>query len=97
MSKPVLGPVLPPIQRALGALSLGAKQLSMKLTTDLHQVLRSKNAWSYTSTLPYIFMVWCLVKHRDNFTFTIYSEQKQPVCLTKIFCSYHESVNLIFF
>jgi len=29
------------------------------------------NAWSYTSTSPYIFMVWYLVKHRDNFTFTI--------------------------
>jgi hypothetical protein len=38
-----------------------------------------KNAWSYTSTLSYIFMAWCLVKyrivfmawylvkHRDNF------------------------------
>jgi hypothetical protein len=27
-----------------------------------------KNAWSYTSTPQYIFMVWCLVKLRDNFT-----------------------------
>jgi hypothetical protein len=27
-----------------------------------------KNAWSYTSTPQYAFMVWCLVKHRDNFT-----------------------------
>jgi hypothetical protein len=29
-----------------------------------------KNAWSYTSTLSYVFMVWCLVKHRGNFIFT---------------------------
>jgi hypothetical protein len=29
-----------------------------------------KNAWSYTSTLQYAFMAWCLVKHRDNFSFT---------------------------
>jgi hypothetical protein len=28
-----------------------------------------KNAWSYTSTPPFIFMMWCLVKHRDKFTF----------------------------
>jgi hypothetical protein len=28
-----------------------------------------KNAWSYTSTLQYVFMVWCLVTHGDNFTF----------------------------
>jgi len=27
------------------------------------------NAWYYTSTPPYVFMVWRLVKHRDNFAF----------------------------
>jgi hypothetical protein len=42
----------------------------MKLTTHLHLVPRSKNERSYTSTLPYVFIAWCLVKHRDNFTFT---------------------------
>jgi hypothetical protein len=31
-----------------------------------------KNAWSYTSTPQYVFTAWCLVKHRDNFTFTFY-------------------------
>jgi len=25
---------------------------------------------SNTSTPQYVFMAWCLVKHRDNFTFT---------------------------
>jgi hypothetical protein len=29
-----------------------------------------KNVQTYTSTHSHIFMVWCLVKHRDNFTFT---------------------------
>jgi len=32
------------------------------------------NVWSYTSTPQYVFMVWCLVKHRDNFTFTLYAD-----------------------
>jgi hypothetical protein len=27
------------------------------------------NAWSYTSCPPYVFMAWCLVTHRDTFTF----------------------------
>jgi hypothetical protein len=27
-----------------------------------------ENAWIYTSTPSNVFMVWCLVKHRDNFT-----------------------------
>jgi hypothetical protein len=28
-----------------------------------------KNTWSYTSTPPYVFMSWYLVKHTDKFTF----------------------------
>jgi hypothetical protein len=35
-----------------------------------------KNAWSYTSTPQYVFMAWCLVKHRDNFTFTFLVHHK---------------------
>jgi hypothetical protein len=29
-----------------------------------------KNVWNFTSILPYVFMAWCLVKHKDNLTFT---------------------------
>jgi hypothetical protein len=29
-----------------------------------------KNAWHYTSTPQCVFITWCLVKHKDNFTFT---------------------------
>jgi hypothetical protein len=47
------------------------------MTTHLHLVPRSKNAWSYTSTPQYVFMAWCLVKRRDNFTFT-------SSCLVKV-------------
>jgi hypothetical protein len=28
-----------------------------------------KNVWSYISTPQDAFIAWCLVKHRDNFTF----------------------------
>jgi hypothetical protein len=31
-----------------------------------------KNVWNYASTPPYVFMKWCLVKHRDNFTFSCF-------------------------
>jgi hypothetical protein len=27
------------------------------------------NSWSYTSTPPYVFVTWYLVKHRNDFTF----------------------------
>jgi hypothetical protein len=39
----------------------------VKLTTYLHLVARSKNAWSYTSTFQYTFMAWCLFKHGGKF------------------------------
>jgi hypothetical protein len=29
-----------------------------------------KNVWGYASTPPYVFMAWCLIKHKENFTFT---------------------------
>lgn len=30
---------------------------------------RVKNAWICINILPYIFMAWCLITHRDNWTF----------------------------
>lgn len=29
----------------------------------------NNNSWSYTSSAPYAFLVWCVIKHRDNFSF----------------------------
>jgi hypothetical protein len=40
------------VQWVLGALALGVKWPGCELTTHLHLVPRSKNEWSYTSTLP---------------------------------------------
>jgi hypothetical protein len=30
---------------------------------------QDKNMWSYTYTLPYIYMLWCLIQHRVSFMF----------------------------
>jgi hypothetical protein len=51
-----------------GALYLGVKRPGREAD---HSPPRSNNAWSYTSTPQYAFMAWCLVKHRNNFTFTL--------------------------
>jgi hypothetical protein len=59
-----LGPNQPPTQWALGHLSLEIKQPGREAQV--------KNVWSYTSSPPYVFMEWCLVKYRDNFTFYLY-------------------------
>jgi hypothetical protein len=58
--RPALGPTQPPNQWVPGALSLGVKRPG--LTTHLHLVPRSKNAWSYTSNPPIFVMAWCSVK-----------------------------------
>jgi hypothetical protein len=67
-----LGPTQPPIQWVPGALSLGVKWPGREADHSPPSSVGVKNARSYTSISQYAFMAWCLVKHRDNFTFTFY-------------------------
>jgi hypothetical protein len=66
-----LWPTQPPTQWIPGALSLGVKRPGGEANHSPPSSAEVKNAWSYTSTPQYVFMAWCLVKHRDNFTFYI--------------------------
>jgi hypothetical protein len=54
--KPALGPIQPAIQWILGALSPGIKWLEREADHSPPSNAEVKNAWSYTSTLPYAFM-----------------------------------------
>jgi hypothetical protein len=36
-----------------------------------------KNAWSYTSSLWYIFMPWCLIRHKDSLAISLYIETNE--------------------
>jgi hypothetical protein len=65
-SRTVLGPTQPPIKWVPRALSLRPGREADHSPPSSDEV---KNAWSYTATPQYAFMVSCLVKHRDNFTF----------------------------
>jgi hypothetical protein len=69
-SRMALRPTQPPIQWVPGALSLGVKRPGREADNSPPFSAEVKNAWSYTSTPQYVFMTWCLVKHRDNFIFT---------------------------
>jgi hypothetical protein len=51
----------PLIQWVPGAVSSWKSGRGMKLTTYFHLV-RGQEWWSYTSTLPYVFMAWYLIK-----------------------------------
>jgi hypothetical protein len=40
-----------------------------------------RNVWSYTATSPYVFMMWCFIKHRDNFTlFSFIQSHTSALC-----------------
>jgi hypothetical protein len=60
----LLGPTHPPIQWVPGALSPGVKQSGHKADNSHPFSSKVKNTWMYTSTPPYVVMVWCLSKHR---------------------------------
>jgi len=67
-----LGPFQPPIQWVPGALSPRFKRPGREADHSPPSRAKVKNAWSYTFKPPYVFMVWGLVKHRDNFNFYLY-------------------------
>jgi hypothetical protein len=60
----------PTIQWVGGFPSQGEKRPRRESDHSPQSSAEVKNAWSYTSTPQCVFMAWCLVKHRDNFTFS---------------------------
>jgi len=77
MTRTVLGPTQTPIQWVAGALSMGVKQPGHEADHSPPSSAKIMNTWSYTSNPQYIFMAWCLVKHRNNFTLSILSGELQ--------------------
>jgi hypothetical protein len=92
-SRMTLEPTQPPIQWVPGALSLGVKwpgheaDHSPPSSECMELYLHSSN----------VFMVWCLVKHRDNFTFTLPGHNNMmPVlihCIVLLLYLLHVSLN----
>jgi hypothetical protein len=61
----------PPIQWVPGAISVGVQRPGREADHSPPSNAEVKNAWSYTSTPQYVFMAWCLAKHRDIFTLVV--------------------------
>jgi hypothetical protein len=62
-------------EEALVPYSSQRRGLFSRRTKFYHSPLYSSevwNAWSHISTLSYIFIAWCLIKQKGNFTFTLY-------------------------
>jgi hypothetical protein len=74
VSRLVLGPTQPPIQGYRGgggAPFCEVKRPGREAGHSPTSSAEGKNAWNYKSTPPYVFMVWYLVKHRDNFRYLV--------------------------
>jgi hypothetical protein len=64
--RPALEPAYRPIQWVPGLLLSGVKRLERQADHLPPSSAEVKNVWSYTTLPPYVFMAWCLMKHRIN-------------------------------
>jgi hypothetical protein len=64
--RPSLGSTQPPIQCVPGNVSPAVKQPKREADHSLLSSAEVKNAWSYTSTPPYVFTAWCFVSSHPS-------------------------------
>jgi hypothetical protein len=83
-SRTALGPTHPPIQWVPAVLSLGVKRPGREADHSTPSSAEVKNAWSYTSTPPYVFVAWCSLKHRDNFLLYLYKNTGRKFSYIKV-------------
>jgi hypothetical protein len=69
-SRTALGPTHTPIQWVPGALSPAVKRLGRETDHSRPSSVQVKECVELYLHSQYAFMAWCLVKHRENFTFT---------------------------
>jgi hypothetical protein len=77
VSRPTLELTQPPVLRVPGAVSAGVTRPRHEADHSSPSSAHVKNEQCYTSTLPYVLMVWCLIKHRENFAFTLKDSQSR--------------------
>jgi hypothetical protein len=69
-----LGSTQPPIQWVPGALSVGVKRPAHEADHSPPSSAEIEECVELYLHSQYAFMAWCLVKHRDNFTFYLYHD-----------------------
>jgi hypothetical protein len=72
-SRTDLGPTQPPIQWVTGGSFPGVKRPGRKSDHSPPSSAEGQECLCVILPLSHcVFMAWCLVKHRDNFTFTLF-------------------------
>jgi hypothetical protein len=51
-----------------GVFSSGVKRRGRESDTSFPSNDEVKNAWTMCTLPPYVFMAWCLIKYKSNFT-----------------------------
>jgi hypothetical protein len=77
-SRPALGPTQPPIQWVPKTLSPGVKRTGCEADHSPPTSAERKNTWTYTSTPPYAFMVYCLISYAQGQLYLYLSMALQP-------------------
>jgi hypothetical protein len=72
VSRTVLGPTQTPSQWVPGVLSLGIKRPGREADKSPLSSAEVKECVELYLHPQYVFMAWCLVEHRDIFTFTLH-------------------------
>jgi hypothetical protein len=67
----------PPCLLSNGSLFCGLKRPGHEANLPPPSSDEVKNLWSCTPVIPYVFMAWYLVEHRDNFTFIFLEENSK--------------------
>jgi len=69
--------------------ALGVKRKELEVDHTSPSSAEIENACSYTSTPQYVFIAWCLVKHKDNFTSTkaLQCSGVSPIILMSFHCT----------
>jgi hypothetical protein len=98
-SRQALVPTQAPIKWVPGVLSLGVVRSGREVDYLRPTSDKNKNAWSDTSTPPYVFVPCYLVKHIDNFIFwgKIHFDRKlsgEEATKKKNMCRWNDNVRM---
>jgi hypothetical protein len=80
---PLLEPTQSPVKWILGIHSSGLNRLGREDYRSPTYIVEVEKAWSYTSPPPYVFLVSCLIKHRDSCSFLCLYEFISTASLSK--------------
>jgi hypothetical protein len=95
-SRPTLETTQPPVQWAPRALSQVVQRPRREADHSTHSGGEVKSEWSYTSTPPYVFMVWKLIKQQIRLHGVVQGEIYLTLIYLILLCLALRCLNLLY-